>query len=124
MKGEKMFEIAFYRDTNGNEPVKNYIDSLQAKADRSKDSRIKLTKIFTYLELLSENGTHIGAPYVKHIEGEIWELRPLRDRIFFFAWRKNIFVLLHCFVKKTQKTPAKEISQAKRNMQSFIERNK
>ena len=74
MKGEKMFEIAFQRDTNGNEPVKNYIDSLQAKADRSKDSRIKLTKIFTYLELLSENGTHIGAPYVKHIEGEIWEL--------------------------------------------------
>ncbi|MGI6444144.1 MAG: type II toxin-antitoxin system RelE/ParE family toxin [Candidatus Ozemobacteraceae bacterium] len=61
---------------------------------------------------------------MKHIEGEIWELRPLRDRIFFFAWQKNCFVLLHCFIKKTQKTPAKEISQAKRNMQSFIERNK
>lgn len=108
-----MYEIVFYRDTKGKEPVKNYIDSLQAEAAKSKDSRIKLTKIFTYLELLSKNGTHIGVPYVKHIEGEIWELRPLRDRIFFFCWQENSFVLLHYFVKKTQKHQQKKLDEQK-----------
>ncbi|MDZ5724784.1 type II toxin-antitoxin system RelE/ParE family toxin [Acetobacterium sp. K1/6] len=38
---------------------------------------------------------------VKHIDGDIWELRPLADRIFFFYWKDNTFVLLHYFHKKT-----------------------
>lgn len=40
---------------------------------------------------------------MKHIDGEIWELRPLRDRIFFVAWVDDSFVLLHQFMKKSQK---------------------
>lgn len=32
------------------------------------------------------------------------------------------FVLLHCFMKKTQKTPAREIEQAKRELADLIER--
>ncbi len=31
-----------------------------------------------------EHGTAAGEPYVKHLDGEIWELRPLRDRILFW----------------------------------------
>ena len=46
---------------------------------------------------------------MKHLEGDIWELRPLRDRILFAAWVGDSFVLLHHFVKKTQKTPQREI---------------
>ncbi|WP_414733473.1 hypothetical protein [Acetobacterium carbinolicum] len=34
---------------------------------------------------------------VNHIEGEIWELRPLRDRILFVGWEDNRFILLHCY---------------------------
>ena len=45
-----------------------------------------------------------GQPYIKHLDAEIWELRPLRDRILFVAWLDGSFVLLHPFVKKTQKT--------------------
>ena len=30
--------------------------------------------------MLIENGLALGIPYVKHLEGEIWELRPLRNR--------------------------------------------
>ena len=62
-------------------------------------------------------------PYVKHIKVDIWELRPLRDRIFFFYYKDNMYILLHYFYKKTQKTPAKEIEKAKKNMQDFIERS-
>ena len=64
----------------------------------------------------------MGQPYVKHIEDDIWELRPLRNRIFFFYWKDNKFVILHCFTKKTQKTPAKEIERAKRNRKDFLKR--
>ena len=46
----------------------------------------------------------IGEPFIKHLEGDIWELRPLRDRILFAAWLDDGFILLHHFVKKTQKT--------------------
>ena len=58
------------------------------------------------------------------IEDDIWELRPMRDRILFAYWKDNKFLLLHHFVKKTQKTPQREIDQAKRNMADFLERSK
>ncbi|MBP5737985.1 MAG: type II toxin-antitoxin system RelE/ParE family toxin [Abditibacteriota bacterium] len=33
------------------------------------------------------------------------ELRPIKNRILFAAWYENTFILLHCFTKKSQKTP-------------------
>lgn len=74
------------------------------------------------MKALSEYGTSAGAPFVKHIEGELWELRPLRDRIFFASWSNDSFILLHQFRKKTQKTPAREIEKAKRALADLIER--
>mgnify|MGYP000593466365 FL=1 len=50
------------------------------------------------------------------------ELRPLRNRILFVAWYDGSFVLLHHFIKKTQKTPAREIQQAKRELADLKER--
>ena len=63
------------------------------------------------------------AVYRRYYEDEeIWELRPLRDRILFVAWLDGSFVLLHPFVKKTQKTPRGEIEKAKRELQDLKER--
>ena len=59
---------------------------------------------------------------MKHLEGDIWELRPLSDRILFVGWADNRFVLLHHFVKKTPKTPRREIERAQRNFADFMER--
>ncbi|MCD7750727.1 MAG: type II toxin-antitoxin system RelE/ParE family toxin [Lachnospiraceae bacterium] len=65
----------------------------------------------------------MGAPYVKHIEESIWELRPLRNRIFFFYWRDNTFVvLLHHYMKKSQKMPTREPEKAKKNLKDFLVR--
>ncbi|MCL2081269.1 MAG: type II toxin-antitoxin system RelE/ParE family toxin [Oscillospiraceae bacterium] len=52
-----------------------------------------------------------------------WELRPYSDRILFAALLGDGFVLLHHFVKKTQKTPKSEIEHAKRNLVRFKEVN-
>ncbi|GHV30156.1 hypothetical protein FACS189481_4010 [Clostridia bacterium] len=117
-----MHEIHFYKDKNGKEPVLEYIHELAGKQDKS--SRIKLHKIQDYIKTLRAHGKSSGEPYVKHIEGAIWELRPLRDRILFAAWVNGGFVLLHHFKKKTQKTPTKEIEQAKRELADLLERSK
>lgn len=112
-----MYEIFFYRDKHGREPVKEYITDLSTRKD--KDSRIKLNKIMDYVKILSEYGIHAGEPYIKHVDGDIWELRPLRDRILFAAWDGNGFILLHVFMKQTQKTPQREIKRAKRNLSDY-----
>lgn len=119
-----MYEVIFYRDKNGKSEVEDYIRELSKKSQTSKSDRTNLTKILSYLNSLSTYGTRIGKPVVKHITEDIWELRPLSNRIFFFYWKDNKFVLLHHFIKKTQKTPIKEIEAAKRHRDDFLERSK
>lgn len=118
-----MYEIIFYRSRNGKSEIEQYLDELAKKAQTSKTDRIKRIKILSYLNALSEYGTRIGQPIVKHIEGNIWELRPLSNRIFFFYWKDNKFVLLHHFIKKSQKTPARELEQARLKLKDFLERS-
>lgn len=118
-----MYEVEFYYDKTGKSEIVDFLDELQAKSKTSKTDRINREKILTYIGALSQYGTRIGKPYVKHIDNELWELRPLGNRIFFFYWKDNKFVLLHHYVKKSQKTPLKEISKAKSNLKDFLERN-
>ena len=67
-----------------------YLNELSKRND--KDSRIKLNKIRDYVKALSVYGTFLSEKYVKHIEGDIWELRPLRDRIFLLhGWTGALF---------------------------------
>ncbi len=115
-----MYNIIFYEDRKGRSPVRDYTNALAMKSD--KNSQIKFNKIQREIGFLTERGTRIGAPVVKHLRGEIWELRPLRDRILFAAWVGDSFVLLHTFQKETQKTPPDEIEQAERELSDFKER--
>lgn len=65
-----MYEIYFYKDSSGKEPVKEYIAGLASRKD--KDSRIKLNKIMDYIKALSVYGTQAGEPYIKRLDGVIW----------------------------------------------------
>lgn len=115
-----MYKIYFYKDRRGKQPAYEYLQALAAKKD--KDSRIKLNKHNDYLQALAEYGLKLGEPYIKHLQGELWELRPLRDRSLFAAWEDNGFVILHSFVKKTQKTPRREIEKAFSELADLKER--
>lgn len=116
-----MYEIVFYEDKNGNSPVYDFMQELSKRAD--KDSRVNLNKINDYIQVLSEYGKSAGEPYIKHLEGDIWEIRPIRNRVLFASWSGEGFILLHHFQKKTQKTPQREIDQAKRNLKDAQERS-
>ena len=116
-----MYNILFYKNKNGKSEVKEYLFKLQKKQDKS--SKIKFNKITAYINSLSIYGVSIGQPYIKYLENDIWELRPLRDRILFAYYDKNTFILLSVFMKTTRKTPKSEIEKAKRFLKDWSDRN-
>ncbi|KLU62314.1 hypothetical protein CEB3_c13580 [Peptococcaceae bacterium CEB3] len=117
-----MYEIVLYEDIQGNCPIQTFIDELDNKAQHEKNARVQFKQIMFCVEILKGSGTRTGEPYTKHIKEELWELRPGRNRILFFGWRNNTFVLLHAFQKTTRKTPPSEIQKAEREMQDWLNR--
>jgi len=113
--------IVFYEDKNGNSEVENFINELNVKARTNKNAKIALKRIYYYLDILKNIGTRGGEQYTKHIEGDIWELRPGEYRIMFFI--HDNYVLLTHFRKETQKTPKREIEKAKKFMNDWLDRN-
>lgn len=116
-----MYKIKFYKDRQGNSPVIDYLKSL--RNSKNEQDRKQADKINDYIQVLSLEGKAAGEPYIKHIKGELWELRPAKDRILFVAWIEDSFLLLHHFTKKTQKTPQKEIDKAFREIADAKEKN-
>lgn len=115
-----LLRTLIYKDRKGRQPVLEFMEGLAASS--GKDARINLRKIGSYITLLDKHGLSIGEPYIKHLRGEIWELRPLRNRVLFAALVEGKFVLLHVFLKKTQKTPVAEIEKAERELEDFRRR--
>lgn len=117
-----MYEIRFYEDERGLSEVKTFIKELKDKSTTSKDARINFNKVVAYIDALEEFGTRMGEPITKHLDGEIWELRPLVNRILYAFYKNNTFILLHHFEKKTNKTPKREIEKAKRELEDYKRR--
>jgi phage-related protein len=83
------------------------------------DIRARFVKI---VRMISSYGLHqVGMPYVRHVEGKIWEMRASgRDGIargMYVTAKGRRVVLVHVFMKKTQKTPREEIKKALANAQ-------
>ncbi len=93
-----------------NAEAKAELDALSVDLRASFERMVKLVQAFG-LEQVHE-------PYIKHIEGGIWEMRLRgRDRIaraLYLTARGRRVVILRVFVKKTQKTPRREIELARR----------
>ena len=115
-----MYEIRFYKDSHGEVPVLEYMRSLAKRT--GKDARINLQKITDYINLLRQYGTTLGKPEIDYLGDGIWELRPIRNRILFVVWHDNCFILLHHFIKSTQKTPKREFEKAKREYSEILKR--
>ena len=124
ISNNKNFDIEFYYDSNGESDVYNFLKKLEKKAESDKNARIQYRQVSLFIELLSKNGTNLPDNITKHIEDEIWELKPGKNRVLYFFYKDNKYILLHHFVKKTQKTPKKEIIKAKKEMNDYINKNK
>ena len=115
-----MFKVTYYFKSNGDAPVLLFLEEL--RSSRTKDNQIQYRQIMHHIHILEAKGTRIGEPYTKHLEDGIWELRPGSNRVLFFFFRDDTFVLLHAFRKKSQKTPRSEICRAKAERVDWISR--
>ena len=95
------WEVVFYQDKQGDEPVKDFILGQPDGA---------IAEIFHVLKLLRQFNVTLGMPYVRKIDKS--GLRELRIkhgsdiyRIFFFAYTGHRFILLHAILKKEDKIP-------------------
>lgn len=106
-----------YRDAKGREPVTDFLRDLKERSPAS------FEKVLIYLRLLEQRGTWQGMPYMEHLDGDIWELRPSPYRILFFVGSGGLCVLLSWFRKTTRKTPRNELELAKNRMKDYLDRN-
>src|SRR3989344_8828005 len=111
------WRVLVYESPNGDKPVEEFLNSLDKKA------RLKVSRTF---ELLEQFGLEGSYPHAKKLTGtQLWELRILGSdsiRIFYVTVTGKIFLLLHGFKKKSQKTPAKEIIVAKKRLKEYQSR--
>ena len=102
------WKIKVYESPNGEKPVENFIKSLDERA------QLKVTRTLDHLEEFGLEGAY---PHVKKLIGTpLWEIRIIGAdsiRIFYVTVTGKVFLLLHGFKKKTQKTPSKDILTAK-----------
>lgn len=87
----------------------------------TKDLQSKFLRISDLLIKLGPN--NVGMPHIKPLEDKMWEMRlngkvNIARSIYFLAHKKKI-VILHTFIKKTQKTPRKALEIAKQRMKEI-----
>ena len=106
MPEPKRLPARFYRSNAGNEPVREWLKNLDPEDRRAIGEDIKDV----------EFSWPIGLPLVRSLGRELWEVRSglPRGRIarVIFCIAEEHLVLLHGFIKKTQKTPRSEIDLA------------
>lgn len=117
-----MYSIDFYRTVNDDCDIEEFLDDLQSRALTNKDARIQHKQVTQYIQFLEDYGTRLGEKVTKHLDEDIWELRPGNNRVLFFYFKDDTFVLLHHFRKKTQKIPRREIEKAKSERDDWISR--
>lgn len=111
------FKVIFYEKENGDCPVEEFLTALDAKM------RAKMVGL---LELLEEKGNQLREPYSKPVDDGIFEVRCKVGnnitRILYFFYFEGKIILTNGFIKKTQKTPPKEIKLAKERRADYEER--
>lgn len=114
-----MWEVEFYVAKDNEIPIQGFLDKLDRKM-RAKALRDIL--------LLKELGTSMREPYSKHIKDGVFELRIKFasdiSRIFYFFFVNNRIILTNGFIKKTNKTPSREIEKALKYKADFERRGK
>lgn len=111
-KTKPTLKVVFYAESNGNEPVRKWLKSL--------DDEIRFI-IGTDVKKVQFRWP-LGLPLVRNLEGKLWEIRSTIpagiSRIIFFVFDKKL-ILLHGFIKKTQKTPSRDLEIAQERLKKY-----
>ena len=104
-KNEFVLNVVFYRTESGNEPVREWLKELPRDDKRQIGEDIKTAQL----------GWPLGMPLIRKIDSDLWEVRTRLEsgiaRVFFTV-DGEYMILLHGFIKKSQKTPQNELKTA------------
>lgn len=110
---EKIITVRFYKSPSGNEPARDWLKLRKPEGKKVIGEDIKAVE-YTW---------PVGYPQVVKLDKDLWEVRShLPDgisRVFFTIWQKYM-VLLHGIIKKTQKTPPKDLETAKKRRNEVL----
>ena len=113
---EPVLKVAFYKSSSGFEPTRAWLRSLP------KEQR---TLIGDDIAIVQYKWP-VGMPLVRYLDGSIWELRTIlkdeKARVLFVA-KSGKMVLLHGFIKKSRKTPKKELRLAQSRLAEIERKN-
>ena len=104
--------VLFYKSTSGRQPVREWLKALP-----SPDRKIIGEDLKT-----AQFGWPLGMPLIRKLEADLWEVRSnLSNRIarVIFTVEEDKMVLLHAFIKKSQKTPTSDLEVARRRLQAL-----
>ena len=111
--------IEFYRTETGRIPTEEFLDTLSDKV---------VQKIISVIELVEAEPIVPAKFFRKLVDTELYECRVRWEsnifRLFCFFDRNDKIVITNGFVKKTQKTPQREIERAKRYRRDYLARRK
>ena len=103
------------------------VETLNASVDEElnalpPDMRARLALIALLIENVGlEN---VREPHIKHLEGPLWEMRIIGKhgiaRAIYVTATKQRVIIVRAFVKKTQKTPRREIELALRQTAEIV----
>jgi len=110
-KEGKRVPAIFFRTEVGSEPVRDWLKNLPLPEDRKRIGEDIKTVEF---------GWPIGMPVCRALGRGLYEVRSNLAgnrvaRVLFYIDKKSRMVLLHGFIKKTQKTPDEDLELARRN---------
>ncbi|AUB80005.1 type II toxin-antitoxin system RelE/ParE family toxin [Candidatus Thiodictyon syntrophicum] len=107
MSPEPILDVVFFRADSGTEPVRHWLKSLSRNDKGAIGADLKTVQF----------GWPVGMPVVRKLDPGLWEVRSRLDqriaRIIFTVSDRRM-VLLHGFIKKSQKTPASDLDLARR----------
>lgn len=114
------YEVEFVELENNKKPFEEFVLNL------SIDDRAKVFETINYFLELKNNKLPIKESLSKHLEDGIFELRTFLHkkiaRTLYFYQRGARIIITHGFIKKTQKTPGKEITRAKELREKYHKR--
>lgn len=114
MEDEVRLRVFFYRSVSGNEPVREWLKTLLPEERKAIGEDLKT----------AQYGWPLGMPLIRKLETGLWEVRshlPNRIARVIFTVENNTMVLLHGFIKQSQKTPVRDLQLARQRLLSLRE---
>ena len=114
MDGDVRLRVVFFRSAVGAEPVRDWLKDLERKDRKTIGEDIKTVQF----------GWPLGMPLVRKLESELWEVRSQLPRGIarvIFTVQRDLMILLHGFIKKSQRTPLSDLKVARTRLAQFKE---